>query len=99
MDLLWLLIPAAVGLFALRTVLIARKLKFAATSATDADARALREAKAGLHAHRDHLTDAIAAPKQHLAAAKALPKSAIAPARPGRALDAMVEDFLPERRL
>lgn len=99
MDLLWLVIPAAVGLFALRTVLIARKLKLAARGATAADRRALREAKVGLRVHRDHLEGAKAAPAQHLAAAKDLRRAALVQSRPSRGLDAMVEDFLPDRRL
>lgn len=96
---MWLLIPAAVGLFALRTVLIARKLKLASKDATLADARALREAKAGLRAHRDHLEEALAAPGQHLRAAKELGRAAMSPARPSKGVDAIVEDFLPDRRL
>ncbi len=96
---MWLVIPAAVGLFALRTVLIARKLKLAAQTATPAETEALRDAKAGLKAHREHLRAAIAAPKGHLAAAKELGRNAMASAHPAKGLDAMVEDFLPERRL
>lgn len=99
MDLVWLVIPAAVGIFALRTVLIARKLKLAARDATVADAKALRDAQAGLRAHREHLEGARAAPGQHLAAAKQLGRSALTPIRPAKGVDAMVEDFLPERRL
>lgn len=98
-DLVWLVVPAAVGIFALRTVMIARRLKLAAQSANVADTRALREAKAGLTAHRDHLDEAIAAPKLHLAAAKEAGRNALRSPRPARGLDAMVEDFLPERRL
>jgi hypothetical protein len=97
-DLVWLVVPAAVGIFALRTVLIARKLKLASQTAALTDAAALREAQATLTAHRDHLASAIAAPKQHLAAAKELGRSRPAPVRPARGLDAMVEDFLPETR-
>lgn len=96
---MWLVIPAAVGLFVLRTLMIARKLKNAARYATPAETEALRDAKAGLRAHRDHLESAVAAPKLHLAAAKELGRSALAPSRPAKGLDAMVEDFLPERRL
>lgn len=100
MDLVWLVIPAAVGLFVLRTVLIARKLKQAGSNATVADRIALREAQDSLQSHRDHLTTAIASPKQHLDAAKALARPPHPHARAqGRGLDAMVEDFLPERRL
>ncbi len=99
MDLVWLVVLAAVGIFALRTVMIARKLKLASQGATIADAKALRDAKAGLTAHRDHLEDAIAAPRQHLAAAKELGRTPKPTLRPATGLDAMVEDFLPDRRL
>ena len=100
MDLVWLLIPAAVGLFVLRTVLIARKLKLAAKNPSPADLRALREAQHSLRAHRDHLRDAVAQPKEHLAAAKGLSRvPSFRPRSPPIGLDAMVEDFLPERRL
>lgn len=100
MDVVWLLIPAALGLFALRTVIIARKLKQAAKDLSMADLRALREAKQSLRTHRDHLRQAVEQPKEHLAAAKALSRLPPARARaPPTALDAMVEDFLPERRL
>ncbi len=95
---MWLVIPAAVGILALRTLMIARKLKLAAGNATEADRRALRDAKRGLRAHRDHLEGAIAAPKRHLAAAKDLPRAALAQARTAKGVDAMVEDFLPEHR-
>ncbi len=99
MDLIWLVIPAAVGLFVLRTWLIARKLKLASETPWLADARALREAKDGLRAHRDRLEEAVAASKEHLKAAKALRRVAIPPRRPVKGVDAMVKDFLPERRL
>ncbi len=99
MDLVWLLIPAAVALFALRTLLVARRLKAAAQLPTAADARALREAKQSLRAHRGALEKAVAAPRQHLAEAKDLPRAAVAQGRPAKGLDAMVQDFLPERRL
>lgn len=99
MDLVWLVVPAAVGIFALRTVMIARRLKLAAQSAPLAETKALREAKAALTAHRDHLEDAIASPKRSLAAAKGAGRTAMTPIRPAKGLDAMVEDFLPERRL
>jgi len=99
-DLVWLVIPAAVGIFVLRTVLIARKLKLAAKMPSAADVRALREAKRALRVHREHLEDAVAAPKQHLAAAKGLSRLNGPRARaPSTGMDAMVEDFLPERRL
>ncbi len=97
MDLVWLVIPAAVGLFVLRTLLIARKLKLAARTSGVADLRALREAQARLGVHRDHLAQARAAPGAHLAAAKRLSRSSVARAPTG--VDAMVENFLPERRL
>ncbi len=99
MDLVWLVVPAALGIFALRTVMIARRLKLAAQSAAPADTKALRDAKAALTAHRDHLEAAVASPKRSLAAAKGAGRTAMAPLRPARGLDAMVEDFLPERRL
>ncbi len=100
MDLVWLLIPAAVGLFALRTLLIARRLKAAAKSPALADRRALRDAKESLRAHRDHLDAAVASPREHLAAARGLSRQPRARARtPATGVDAMVEDFLPDRRL
>lgn len=100
MDLVWLVIPAAVGLFVLRTVLIAWKLKLAAKSPSAADLRALRDARKGLQVHRAHLEDALAAPKEHLAAAKGLPRlNGLRARTPPTGMDAMVEDFLPDRRL
>ena len=47
MDLLWLVIPAAIAIFVLRTIVMARSLKAAAANPTLADARALRAAKIG----------------------------------------------------
>lgn len=100
MDLVWLVIPAAVGLFVLRTVLIARKLKLAAQTPTASDLRALRDAQQALDDHRDRLADARAAPARHLAAARGLSRIATSRLRsPPTGVDAMVEDFLPERRL
>lgn len=100
MDLVWLVIPAAVGIFILRTVLIARKLKRAAQQPTETDLRALRDAKRGLQAHREQLEVAIAAPKRHLAEARALSRIREPRSRaPPSGIDAMVEDFLPDRRL
>lgn len=99
MDLVWLVIPAAVGLFALRTLLIARRLKAAAQSPTLVDLRALREAKESLRAHREHLDAAVASPREHLAAARVLSRVPRArPRTPVSGMDAMVEDFLPDRR-
>lgn len=97
-DLAWLIIPAAVGLFALRTVMIGRRLKLAASNPALADPRALRDAKASLRTHREHLEAAVAGPKAHLDAAKALGRVPELPA-PGTRVDAMVADFLPEKRL
>ncbi len=98
-DLVWLVIPAAVGIFVLRAVMIARKLKLAAQAPTLADVKALRDAKESLRAHEDHLEAAIAAPKAHLAAARNLSRLSTPRARaPSGGLDSMVEDFLPERR-
>lgn len=97
-DLTWLLIPAAIGLFGLRTAMIARRLKAAARTPSLADPRALIEAKASLSVHRDHLESALASPRAHLEAAKGLsriPKAAV----PHSRMDRMVEDFLPDRRL
>ncbi len=99
MDLTWLILPAAVGVLALRTVLIARRLKSAAKDPAPVDLHALRQAKKELHAHRDGLDAAIASPKAHLASAKRLSRiSAPRPRARGSNLDRMVEDFLPERR-
>ncbi len=100
MDLLWLVIPAALGLFALRTYWLARRLKLAAQMPTNADLRALREAKASLQAHQDQIQEARAAPREHLAAAKRLSRLPAARSRPpSSGVDAMVEEFLPEQRL
>lgn len=100
MDLIWLLIPAAVGLFALRTWWVARSLKLAAQIPTSSDRRALREAKQSLRAHREQLHEARAAPKQHLAEAKGLSRFTVPRVRaPSTGVDAMVEEYLPERRL
>lgn len=96
----WLVIPAAAGIFVLRTLLIARKLKLAAREPGSVDVLALREARQRLRVHREHLEDAVASPKEHLAAAKGLARVPRSRARtPTTGLDAMVEDFLPERRL
>ena len=96
----WLLIPAALGLFVLRTVLIARKLKLTAQNPTAADLRALREAQRSLRVHREHLREAVAQPKEHLAAAKGLSRLPTLPSRsPAKGMDAIVEEFLPEHRL
>ena len=72
MDLLWLVIPAAIAIFVLRTIVIARSLKTAAANPTLANVRAFRAAKRSLTAHRDRLTEAVAQPKGHLDAAKRL---------------------------
>lgn len=99
MDVVWLSLLAAVGIFVLRTLVIARKLKRAAKEPSAGDLHALREAKQALRVHRDLLEGAVASPKQHLAAAKGLARLPPLRARaPPRGLDAMVNDFLPERR-
>ncbi len=99
MDLVWLLIPAAVGILLLRTAMIARRLKLAASNPTAQDMRALREAKRGLRAHREHLQEAVASPARHLEAARGLSRLPSARTRPpATGLDAMVEEFLPDRR-
>ncbi len=100
MDLIWLVIPAALGLFALRTWWVARHLRLAAQIPMSSDLRALREAKRALQAHREHLEAARAAPKQDLAQAKGLSRFSVPRVRaPSTGVDAMVEDYLPERRL
>lgn len=99
MDLTWLIILLAVGVFTLRTVMIGRRLKLAASNPALTDVRAFREAKQSLQAHRKELDAAVASPKAHLASAKRL--SRLSPPRshaPGSTLDRMVEEFLPERR-
>ncbi len=93
------MIPGAIALFMLRTILIARRLRLAAGVPMPSDARAFREAKEGLAAHKEHLDRALAAPKEHLAAAKRLPRSALARPRASKGVDAIVQDFLPDRRL
>lgn len=98
MDLTWLVIPAAVGLFGLRTAMIARRLKAAAQTPSLADTRALVDAKASLSVHRDHLEAAVASPKAHLEAAKSLGRLH-EPSSARSRMDRMVEDFLPDRRL
>ncbi len=100
MDLTWLIVAAAAGAFALRTAMIARRLKAAAKEPVLVDVRALREAKASLVSHRSELDAAIASPKVHLASAKRLARLASSRSRAqGSNLDRMVEEFLPERRL
>ncbi len=99
MDLVWLVIPVAIALFVLRAFVIARKLKSSAQVPMPSDGRTLREAQAGLRAHHDHLGEAIAAPREHLAAAKDLPRAAMGRPRSAKGVDAIVQDFLPERRL
>ena len=79
---MWLVIPAAIGLFLVRTVMLARRLKIAAANPTLADARALREAKLALKAHHAELRSAISATKGHLEAARRLAR---APSPDGRA--------------
>lgn len=96
-DLVWLVIPAAVGIFLIRTAMIARRLKTAAANPTLTDVRALRDVKARLGEHRGALESAVGAPKDHLEAAKRLSR----PARPRTAssrVGRMVEDFAPPRR-
>lgn len=78
---MWLVIPAAVGLFLVRTVMLARRLKIAAANPTLADMRGLHEAKRSLKAHRAELGNAISATKGHLEAAKRLAR---APSPDGR---------------
>lgn len=99
MDLVWLLIPAAIGLFLGRAALIARRLKQAASRPTPADAAALREARQGLRAHRESLGEAVAGTKAHLAEARRLAgrPSERTRAPPSR-VSAMVEEFTPDRR-
>ncbi len=99
-DIVWLALLAALGIFILRTLLIARRLKQAAKEPGKADLQALRDAKQALRVHRELLQDAVASPKAHLAAAKGLSRLPSVRARtPPTGLDAMVEDFLPEQRL
>ncbi|MCI4371911.1 MAG: hypothetical protein L3J78_04605 [Thermoplasmata archaeon] len=77
MDILWLVIPAAILLFVVRTIMIARSLKTAAGNPTLANVRALHTAKRDLKVHRTLLHDVVAQPKGHLDAAKrmaAVPK-------------------------
>ncbi|HKZ89801.1 MAG TPA: hypothetical protein VJ300_06045 [Thermoplasmata archaeon] len=91
MDLMWLVIPAAIGLFLARTILIARRLKVAAANPTLADARALREAKRSLRAHRVELDSAVAGTHAHLESAKRLARTR-APRAPSSRVERMVED-------
>ena len=98
-DLLWLVIPGAILLFIVRTLMIARSLQAAASNPTLADIRAFREAKRSLRAHHDRLREAVAQPKGHLQAAKrmaAVPRPR-ATTRPGR-VSPIVEDAIPDRR-
>ena len=99
MDLTWLILPAAVGVFALRTVLIGWRLKAAAREPSLADLRAFKDAKQDLQTPRRELDAAIASPKAHLASAKRLSRPSADGARArGSNLDRMVEEFLPEHR-
>jgi len=98
-DLLWLVFPAAVGLFLLRTVMIARRLKAAMRNPSLSDVHGLREAKGHLTAHREHLEAAAASPRIYLAAAKGL--GAIPRPRgfgPRAVREPFMEDALPGRR-
>lgn len=98
-DLSWLVIPAAVGIFLVRTLMIARRLKIAAANPTLADVRALREAKHRLKAHRVELDAAITSTKGHLLAAKRLSRPATPRVRRRESRIArMVEDPSPMRR-
>jgi len=98
-DPAWLLILAAIGLFLGRAALIARRLKQAASSPTLPDARALREARQGLKAHRESLDEAVAGTKGHLAEARRLASRTSGRGRaPASRVSAMVEDFTPDRR-
>jgi len=94
---MWLVIPAAMGLFLARIAMIARRLKAAAANPSLADLRALRDAKRGLRAHREELAEARAAPGEHLEAAKALGRTS-RPRAPSSRVGAMVEPFAPDRR-
>lgn len=99
MDLTWLIIPLAVGVFALRAVMLARRLKTAARDPTLADIRAHKDARQNLRVHREELDAVLASPKAHLASAKRLSRRpAERSRRESSNLDRMVEDFLPERR-
>lgn len=99
MDLVWLLIPAAIALFLGRAALIARRLEHTASTPTLADARALREARQGLRAHRESLGEAVAGTKAHLAEAGRLAGRGSERAHaPASRVGAMVEDFAPDRR-
>jgi len=96
-DLVVLVIPAAILLFLVRTLMIARSLKAAAANPTLADVRTLRAAKRSLKAHHDRLDEALAEPGNHLAAAKRL---ATVPKRrtSTRSSRAPAGDLLVERR-
>jgi len=96
---MWLVIPAAIGIFLVRTLLIARKLKFAAASPSLADARALRDAKRHLRAHREQLEQAVASPSAHLANAKRTGRiPAVGRRFRASSVDRMVDDaFTPPR--
>lgn len=98
-DWTWLLIPAAVGLFLVRTVIIARKLKRAAANPTLADLRAFREAKRSLNGHRERLQEAVSNRRVHLEAAKSLSRVPSPRVRePESRLARMVERFAPDRK-
>jgi len=97
LDLLWLAIPAAIAIFVVRVVLIARSLRAAARNPTLADVRALREAKRSLGEHRERLGKAKAAGKEHLATAKRLGRAPVPRPRKSH-VDQMVEAFLPNER-
>ncbi len=100
MDLVWLVIPAAVGLFVLRSVLIARKLKLSAQNLAAARPRAQPEAGRDPQAHRARRADVRSGPTEPLAEARGLSRIAGPRVRaPSTGVDAMVEGFLPERRL
>lgn len=99
MDLTWLVIPVAMGLFLARTAMLARRLKLAAANPTLADRRAFREAQRSLNLHRTKLEAAVAERRTHLEAERRLSRPR--PSR-GRASESrvarMVEESMGTRR-
>lgn len=94
-----LVIPAAILLFVVRTLMIARSLKAAAANPTLADLRAFRAAKRSLKGHHDRLDEALAEPGNHLAAAKrlaAVPKTRMSTRSSSTA--PLADEILVERR-
>lgn len=98
MDPIWLLVPAAVGLLALRTVMVARQLKSAATKLAADGPRPPSKATSGTPPAGIPLTAADSSPQAVAPPAKARAPWSAVRSVPKTRLDEMVADCLPDRR-